>query len=111
MNQLSLLDRPVEAHARWSDPETSHEAASSVEVTSGQTTVLRLMRSIIAPVTDEQLVRHIVQRGIPLSPSGARSRRAELVEKGLVAWNGTFQLLDSGRRARVWYVTVKGLAA
>ena len=48
---------------------------------------------------DETLVRRL--DGV-LSPSGARTRRAELVVKGLVYDTGERVTLLSGRRAIVW---------
>jgi hypothetical protein len=36
------------------------------------------------------------------SLSGLRTRRSELVKKGLVEWTGDYETLNTGRRARIW---------
>lgn len=82
--------------ARASDPITSHEAAASVYMTEGQRIVLRALLTI-GPMPDEELVA-----SVNLSPSGARSRRAELVSMGLVEDSGETAVTSTGRRAIVW---------
>lgn len=77
-------------NARHTDPSTSHEAARSItaeQLTETQRAILELLGS--RQMTDEQIARahHVgCQAGAwsPASPSGLRSRRAELVERGLV---------------------------
>lgn len=97
-------------YARLTDPTTSHDAAASVEnVTATQKFILTLFS--IMPLTDEDLV-HIYQQQIRMgaderdvpraSESGIRSRRAELVKKGLIVDSGLRQRLTSGRNAIVW---------
>jgi hypothetical protein len=95
--------RPV---ARNSDPETSHEAASSVvKVRERQLAVQRLLRDV-GPMTDEQIVATYATRpeatSLKQSPSGLRTRRAECVELGLVEWTGERRTMTTGRAARVW---------
>lgn len=94
------------AHARTNDPSTSLQAAASVTgLNKKQAAVyecLRLMRS----ATDERLVeaygRHRLDMGWPLqSESGVRSRRAELVRKGLVV-EGGFSHTQGRRRCTIW---------
>lgn len=95
--------------ARLSDPKTSWDAAGSVDdVTATQAIILMLLRE--RPMTDEQLVFEYnagVVRGdyLAKSPSGIRSRRAELVRKGLVVDNGVRGLMSTGRTAIVWQVS------
>lgn len=82
--------------ARVTDPETSHEAAAAVtDLTGTQSAILDLLK---IPMTDEALVHayqgRIHQGRAPLaSESGIRTRRKELVDRGLVR--------DSGRRGRM----------
>jgi hypothetical protein len=93
----------VIAHARTSDPETSHEAAASVgEVRLSQTYVYTVL-SHAGPSTDEELVRRYAASPHPMqSPSGIRSRRAELARLGMVEFTGEKRRMSTGRLARVW---------
>lgn len=89
-------------NARRTDPKTSHEAAASVDnVTMTQAFVLRALKK---PRTDPQLIEAYRQlKKAPLaSESGIRTRRAELVEKGLVADSGKRSVTPFGRKAIVW---------
>ena len=92
-------------NARLTDPETSHEAADSVKnITQTQSAILTLLTF---PMTDEVLIdafyRYADNAGLKLaSPSGIRSRRAELVAKGLVVDSGERAKLSTGRNAIVW---------
>jgi hypothetical protein len=88
--------------ARKTDPQTSHDAADSVKrVTDTQLYILQALRR---PRTDIQLVEAYSKIGKAprASESGIRSRRAELVRKGLVMDSGVKQVLPSGRNAIVW---------
>jgi len=90
------------ARARNTDPVTSHLAAESVgDVTRTQEYILRALRKAR---TDVELVEAYTNlRTAPrASESGIRSRRAELVRKGLVIDTGKRVRLDSGRYAIVW---------
>lgn len=89
------------AVARRDDPGTSWDAARSLDPTvlrQSQRVVLRVLRDH-GPMTDEDLVSRTT--GV-LSPSGARTRRSELVAKGLVFDTGARVTLSSGRRGIVW---------
>ena len=91
------------ALARNTDPETSHLAAASLasdKLRASQDEVLRFMRAR-GPLTDDQLVRTYVGT-VPQSPSGLRTRRSELVARGLVEDTGKRVVLPSGRKAIVW---------
>ena len=98
--------------ARFTDPQTSHEAAASVKnITATQAAILKLLAA--APMSDEDLIWHYTQqismgadaRDFPrASESGIRSRRAELVKTGLVKDSGDRRRLGSGRNAIVWTV-------
>jgi hypothetical protein len=88
--------------ARNTDPVTSHLAAQSVDnVTKTQHFVLRCLRK---PRADVELVRAYqnMVTAPRASESGIRTRRAELVDRGLVIDTGRRVKLDSGRYAIVW---------
>lgn len=90
------------AKARKTDPKTSHEAAESVDrITETQEYVLRALRR---PRADVELVEAYrkFKRAPRASESGIRSRRAELVDRGLVIDTGRRVRLESGRFAIVW---------
>lgn len=106
--------RPLRAYARHTDPDTSHDAAASVKhIRISQRCVLAVLRTH-SPLTDEELVtmyedaRRRFQVFPPQSPSGIRTRRAELVKQGLVEYTGTKRPLASGRMAQTWQVTHAG---
>lgn len=77
-----------EAHTRWSDPDTSFEAADKVtpKLKKIQTEVYLLFKAKVR-MTDLEL-----QRAFGSSGSTHRTRRAELVELGLIR--------DSGKRVK-----------
>lgn len=91
--------------ARNSDPETSHEAAASVtNLTVKQGAVLEFFRRHEA-LTDEQLLelyREAELDGRPIpqqADSGIRTRRSELVDKGVLCHSG-WTTNRAGRRVR-----------
>lgn len=100
--QPSLLD--WKAPVRSSDPETSRKAAESQRDTlcEKQEKVLHVIKHN-GPMTDETLA-HWCWRFYqwPPSKSTARSRRKELVTKGLVEATGETVKLPSGRSAMTW---------
>jgi hypothetical protein len=104
--QDSLLE-PYK-RTRKGDPETSLAAAESVtKITVKQTAVLMMLRES-GPATDEEISRRYVGGGLLLTPqseSGLRTRRSELVRRGLVRNSGERRRLVSGRMATVWEAT------
>lgn len=98
------------ALARITDPITSHQAASSVKnITATQQAIMKLIQ--LQPMTDQRLVKFYQAqirmgadaRDFPrASESGIRSRRAELVDQGLIKDSGAREKLESGRSAVVW---------
>lgn len=87
--------------ARSDDPETSHEAARSLnkrKLSAQRENILRLLRG--AGLTDEE-IRDIYPQPRP-SDASLRTRRNELVEMGLVMDSGRLRRTRSGRRAIVW---------
>jgi hypothetical protein len=90
------------ALARNTDPATSHAAAESVRnITETQEYILR---ALTRPRTDVELVEAYqnYKTAPRASESGIRSRRAELVSRGLVIDTGDRVKLPSGRLAAVW---------
>lgn len=88
--------------ARSTDPVTSHLAAESVDnVTETQGFIIRCLKR---PRNDVELVQAYRQyKTAPrASESGIRSRRAELVDRGLVIDTGRRVKLESGRYSIVW---------
>jgi len=106
----------TEAHARRTDPETSHAAAASVrELTAKQGAVLRVFECLTEATCDVELVRQYEWRGErdpdlypPQSESGIRTRRSELVRKGYLIDSTLRVRLDTGRRAICWERTDDG---
>lgn len=88
------------ALARRTDPVTSHLAAQTVDVKRGRHIVLTCLRQY-GPCTDDMLYTDPIVYG-NLSPSGARTRRSELVQDGLVEDSGQRVTTQSGRKAIVW---------
>jgi hypothetical protein len=92
-------------HARLSDPITSHLAADSItkgEVTTTQMLIISLL--IERPKADYEIVRDfLAQYPNRASESGIRSRRKELVDRGVIVDTGErVQMPNSGRLAIVW---------
>ncbi len=90
--------------ARRTDPQTSHDAAASVDnVTITQSYVLQALRK---PRTDPELIEAYrnIRKAPPASESGIRTRRAELVDKGFVVDSGVRSITPFGRQAIVWSV-------
>lgn len=108
---MDLFPELERARARRDDPETSHEAAASID---DLTTRRRLVFELVAkyePVTDQDIAELYAGRPalLPQSPSGLRTRRSELVEAGLVEWTGEKAKLQvSGRMARTWRLSARG---
>lgn len=92
-------------HARTTDPETSHEAAQSViNITPLKQEILQ---RLMTPMTDADLIE-VIRTGSRLlvTESGVRSRRAELVQAGLVKDTGARVKLATGRSAIVWTTNI-----
>jgi hypothetical protein len=93
--------------SRRANPETSLEALESVWC---PTRVQSIILDIICqhgPISDDLIARHYYQRAtrsgdVMPSPESLRTRRSELVDKGLVEWSGLYGLTESLRRTREW---------
>lgn len=90
----------TEPRARSTDPSTSHAAARSVLAHPGREAVFACLL-VHGPLTDEELYEHQEVR-FYCSPSGARTRRAELVDAGVVRDSRYRRKTKSGRKSIVW---------
>jgi hypothetical protein len=104
--------RAEEAHARRGDPVTSHEAAASIkseEIRRSQQGVLSMFRKY-GPMHDVALQERYLfnateNADLPRqSESGIRTRRSELVTKGVLEDSGKTTVLPSGRKAIIWRI-------
>lgn len=104
-------DTPPVAHARRTDPETSHEAARSVEALPKRLADVLLVLTEHGPAHDEDLCQLYRQRMrsaiwsrrvMEQTDQSIRSRRAELVKAGKVEYTGQKALTKTGRKSRVW---------
>lgn len=87
--------------ARNTDPDTSHEAAASVQhIRESQEAVLATLRRLGGRGTHEQIVD--AYQGPHQSPSGIRTRCCECVVRGRVRNSGDKVKMRTGRRATVW---------
>lgn len=89
------------AHARKTDPQTSHDAGASVRnVTKTQEYILKALKR---PRSDEELLEaYRAQKMAPMaSDPGIRTRRKELVDMGLVKAVGV-GLTKSNRKTTIW---------
>lgn len=94
------------ARARSTDPATSHAAAASLgDLRPSQAAVLALFQEL-GPMADEALLISYRERAVEpsQSDSGLRSRRAELVDQGLLEDSGERGLTGSGRATIVWRI-------
>ena len=98
---------PQHALVRANDPETSQEAAASQtpeKLSNDRKAVLRVLK-MKGPLCDQDIFLALTETGYNISPSGCRTRRAELVDLGLAEWTRHFVKLRSGRKSRVWCST------
>ena len=100
-----VIYRNTTQKARNTDPTTSHQAAASVAIdtlTRTQALILEALRAH-GPLTDEQLCQRIAEvERKPVSVSGVRTRRSELVTAGRVVDSGERRQTTTGRQAIVW---------
>jgi len=95
------------AHARHTDPDTSHQAAATVtRITDSRQAILDAYR-LRGPMADFDLEDYYAQvwqmhRWPRQSASGIRTRRAELADLGLVADTNRRTVTPSGRPCIIW---------
>ena len=104
----------MQLRVRRTDPETSVEAAQSVQdkIRESQAAVLLVLSTYYPEgCTDTELIIMYRMQSMRLallprqSESGIRTRRKELVERGLVEDTGKRDILASGRRSIIWKVS------
>ena len=98
------------AHARNTDPETSHEAAASVKGLGAARDAVLWMFKRHGNLCDTELIyyykSYVGSRRVPVqSDSGIRSRRAELVKSGHLIATHQYATLKTGRRSVIWGYT------
>jgi len=97
------------AHARNSDPQTSRDAANSVNnVTDLQARLLQLFEKPHVGYTDEELIREYAKSYLswfPASESSIRSRRSELVHRGELRASELKRLTKNDRPSTVWMLS------
>lgn len=105
----------VAALTRETDPDTSRQAAASISETKMRETQ-RVIVDILdrfGPACDEDIAIYAHQleslgEAPKQSPSGLRSRRAELVSAGVIRDSGERAKTSSGRQTIVWELTGGG---
>ena len=94
------------AHARRSDPSTSHLAAVAVgNTTQLQRHILILFEFAHDGLNDEQLIAmydNAYSLAFPAAESSIRSRRSELGVKGYLVDSGKTRPTKSGNKSIVW---------
>ena len=105
----------VVAHARHTDPVTSHYAAASVSTSSSaiiRDMLARHLAHTVSGYTDEEIAlwyATLVGGYCPkCTPSGLRTRRSELVREGLAYATSRLGRTTAGRVCKAWALTEKG---
>ena len=101
MNVWDVAETP---RARQTDRETSWDAARSIKAESISLMKERILILLQTPASDEALISRFDMCAYEGSPSGIRSRRAELERTGLVREVGQSKTA-SGRKCSVFMRT------
>ena len=97
---IAIADVEPENYARRTDPPTAHAAAASVREQTIRA-LHRLIADILTtagPLSDSDILIQLHDRDVLATPSGARTRRSELVHAGLVIDSGQRGTTPTGRR-------------
>jgi hypothetical protein len=98
------------AHARSTDPHTSHEAAMIVSPHINQ--LQRRVLTYAAKYPKTGFLDLTMEEELGSHGSTYRTRRAELTSLGLIRDSGMVDRAPGDRRDRiVWIITARGLAA
>jgi hypothetical protein len=94
------------AHARNTDPHTSHLAAEAVgDTTPLQRRIMVLFDMAHDGLNDEQLImnyKNAYGTAFPSTESSIRSRRSDLVAKGYIVDSGRTRPTLHGNKSIVW---------
>ena len=95
--------------ARWTDPETSHEAAEYVapRLTALQEEVYEWAKTHREPWTLKDIAASMRVRHPKSSESTWRTRVSELRDKAMIEFVGYYRLDDAGKRHRLWQAVRK----
>lgn len=107
---MSTID--TVAHARNTDPETSHEAAGKVGVSHQRRVVLMcLLNAYPRALTDEMIYDNARYMFLikDVTPQGLRSRRKSLIDEGYVEVAATDAQTSLGNRCRDYRLTREGV--
>lgn len=108
---FGVMNDDPEAFAKRDDPQTSWDAAHSLEPDSLRVrlkAVYEVLR-LVGPLHNDALTveyRRLMDRGqVPVqTDQSVRSRRAELTDRGLCVDTGERFILPTGRKAVVWAI-------
>lgn len=101
----------MSARARHTDPDTSHAAAASVNLTRNQQSLMMVFRIVGEPMLDEEMIAAYEHWSKPMglpqqSESGLRSRRSELEKTGKLVADGK-KKMSTGRMGRTFKVNTE----
>lgn len=93
--------------ARVTDPETSHQAAPQTGRFTDTHAAIYAIVDAHGPISDIEIKARLDRAGIPVSDSGARTRRAELVRDGFLRDSKMRGESLFGRAVILWEVNPK----
>lgn len=103
MNESIFPHLPIPGSARNTDPDTSHEAAESIDTTELERIVYDVIKMFPNGCIGDDVVRMLPQYGVQtVSP-----RYAPLIRKGWVIDTGERRKARSGRSQRVMIAATK----
>lgn len=102
-------NKTSKGYARASDPDTSKQAAESIELPLLHicNTILLHTPIVVRPMTDVEIYSHLGAK-FPWGERGVRHGRQALVEFGYLTEHSERGVNPSGRSARAWTITREG---